>query len=449
MLRDYQQDVYIRAREQLKTHKGVVVVLPCRSGKSYVMEAMCKSAQEKGSKVLILAHRNILLEQHRNLIDYPNVRIVSVFTEANHLGENGKVDMIIIDEAHISGCKTYHDVCDYYNCKIIGFTATPARLDGKPLDLFDIIVEGISAKELIKRGAISDYDLYAPKLDINLSNVAVGDGDYSTIQLEDIMCDSKIYGDIITNYEKLAKNKQAIAYCTSIRHSQIICDLFNEAGYPAIHIDSHTPEKERLKVMQDFKEGKFKILCNVNLISEGITLPSCEVCLMLRPTQSLALYIQQACRALTPQKGKRAIIIDYVGNVFRHGLPTDDNEWSLSERKKCRNTSSEPDILVRVCSKCLRTYSGTDKICPYCGNDNGKTRKEIENEKKAELEKIEAIEKKNKRMEVGMQTTFEGLIAIARERNYAPGWCIQRARIKHIRVDWGLYNKYKREVENK
>jgi len=445
-LRDYQQDVYDRAREQLRHHKGVVVVLPCRSGKSYVMEAMCKSAQEKGSHVLILAHRNILLEQHRDLIDYPNVRIVSVFTEANHLGENGPVDLIIIDEAHISGCKTYHDVCEYYNCKVIGFTATPARLDGKPLDLFDVIVEGISANELIRRGAISDYDLYAPKLNIDLSGVAVGDGDYSTVQLEDIMCDSKIYGDIIENYEKLAKGKQAIAYCTSIKHSQIICDLFNDAGYPAVHIDSHTPEKVRLQVMDDFKKGKFLILCNVNLISEGITLPTCEVCLMLRPTQSLALYIQQSCRALTPQEGKRAIIIDYVGNAFRHGMPTDDNEWSLSERKKCRNTSGEPEVLVRVCQKCLRTYAGTSPICPYCGFNSGKTKKEIENEKKAELERIEKIEKKAKRMEVGMQDTFNGLVEIARKRGYKPGWLITQAKLKSIPVDWVLYNKFKREV---
>lgn len=445
MLRDYQEDVYIRAREELRHYNGVVVVLPCRSGKSYVMEEVCKAAQNKKTNVLILAHRNILLEQHRELIDYPNVRIESVFTEVNHLGENGKVGLIIIDEAHISGCKTYHDVCKYYNCKIIGFTATPSRLDGKPLDLFQKIVEGISAEELIKKGAISDYDLYAPKLNVNLSNVSINGGDYSTVQLEEVMCDSKIYGDIVANYEKLAKGKQSIAYCTSVKHSQIICELFNNAGYPSVHIDSHTPEKERLKVMQDFKDGKFLILCNVNLISEGITLPTCEVCLMLRPTQSLALYIQQACRALTPQEGKRAIIIDYVGNVFRHGMPTDKNEWSLTEQKKCRNPSGESEILARTCNECLRTYPGNGPICPYCGANNGKTKKQIENEKKAELELIEQVEKRKKRMEVGRQNSFSGLVAIARERGYAPGWCLQQARIKHIQVDWGLYNQLKWE----
>ena len=448
MLRDYQQDVYDRARKELKNHKGVVIVLPCRSGKSYVMEEICRASQKKNSKVLILAHRNILLEQHRKLIDYPNVRIVSVFTEANHLGENGPVDLIIIDEAHISGCKSYHDVCDYYKCKIIGFTATPSRLDGRALDLFDIIVEGISANALIKRGAISDYDLYAPKLKIDLSGVSVNDGDYSTVQLEEIMCNNKIYGDIIANYEKLAKGKQSIAYCTSIKHSKIICDLFNKAGYSSKHIDATTPEKERIQIMQEFKDKKFLILCNVNLISEGITLPSCEVCLMLRPTQSLALYIQQACRALTPQEGKKAIIIDYVGNVFRHGMPTDSHEWSLTERKKCKNPSGEPEILVRVCKECLRTYAGINPICPYCGFDNGKTQNQIKHEEQVELERITAIEKKRKRMEVGMQKTFAGLVEIAKERGYSPGWCLQQAKIKNIIIDWALYNNLKKEYSN-
>lgn len=418
MLRDYQIDIYNRIRQSLINHNGVVGVLPCRSGKSYIMYEICKSCFNKGKNVLILAHRRNLLNQHKELIDLPNTRIESVFTEVNHLGENGRVDLIIIDEAHISGCKTYHDVCDYYKCKIVGFTATPARLDGQPLDLFQDIVEGISARDLINRGYISDYDLYAPKLNIDLSHVSVNDGDYSTPQLEEIMCDRKVYGDIIYNYKKLADNKQAIAYCTSIKHSKDICELFNDNGYTAVHIDATTDVKKREVILQDFKDRKFNILCCVNTISEGITLPSCDVAMLLRPTQSVSLYIQQACRALTPQIGKRAIIIDFVGNVFRHDMPDSDREWTLEGRVKCRNSSGEKDIISRECNKCHRVYSGTGSICPYCGNDNHKTRKQIEQEEQAELERITAIEKKNKRMEVGRTQSFEALVQLGRERGY-------------------------------
>lgn len=446
MLRDYQQEIYDKIKTALLTHTGVCAVLPCRSGKSFIMEEICKSALKKGSNVLILAHRNILLEQHKELIDYPNTRIESVFTEANHLGENGRVDLIIIDEAHISGCESYHKVCNYYNCKRVLFTATPSRLDGKPLDLAEIIITGITAKELIKRGYISDYDLYAPKLDIDLSSVDVYDNDYANSQLEEVMMNPKIYGDILKYYQKLADGKQAIAYCTSVKHSLSVCKLFNDNGYKAKHIDSHTSLKEREQIMQEFKNGEFTVLCNCNLISEGITLSTCEVCLALRPTQSLALWVQQSCRALTPVKGKRAVIIDYTGNCFRHGMPTDDHEWSLTERKKCRNPSGEKDIVARTCKECLRTYSGISPICPYCGFENGKTDRQIKQEQEAELERITAIQKRQKRQEVGRSGTFSDLCRIAKERGYKPGWVIGQAKLKHIEVDWRLYNQLRREM---
>ena len=91
------------------------------------MKAITQSANEKGNNVLILAHRNSLINQHKELfedINWKLTRIESVFTEVRHLGENGKVDLIIIDECHLSGASTYHKVCEYYNCPIIGFTAT-------------------------------------------------------------------------------------------------------------------------------------------------------------------------------------------------------------------------------------------------------------------------------------------------------------------------------------
>ena len=260
------------------------------------MKAITESANAKGNHVLILAHRNSLINQHKELfkdIDWKLTRIESVFTEVRHLGENGPVDLIIIDESHISGALSYSKVCEFYKCSRIGFTGSPIRLDGKPLDLFDILIQGITAKELIQRGAISDFIYYAPNLDIDLSKVKKSMGDYNNEQLSDAMCNKKIYGDILKYYKKLAKGKQAIAYCCNVRHSKEVCEMFNNAGFKARHIDSHTPEKEREQVLQDFKEGKFKILCNCNLISEGISLPTAEVGILLRPTYSLALFLQQ------------------------------------------------------------------------------------------------------------------------------------------------------------
>ena len=418
MLRDYQQDIYEKIREELKTHQGVCAVLPCRSGKSWIMKEIVEHACLKGSKVLILAHRRLLLSQHAKIIE--NARLESVFTEVNHLGEHGKVDLIIIDEAHISGAESYKKVCSYYNCKRILFTATAKRLDNKPLSLANVIINGVSGDELIARGFISKYELYAPKLNIDLSKVSMSGSDFNNEELSNVMLDKKIYGDIIEYYHKLAEGKQAIAYCTNVKHSLSIRDLFISNGISAVHIDASTPEKQREKVMEDYRNGKYRILCNVGLIAEGITLPECECCLLLRPTQSETLYIQQACRCLTPRKDKTAIIIDFVGNCYAHGMPTEKRIYTLEEQQtRVRNSSREPEVVARECSNCFRVYRGNEPICPFCGFDNKKTRKQIKMEEEAELARITEIKRVKARQEVGMARDLEALIKIGKERGYS------------------------------
>ena len=188
-------------------------------------------------------------------------------------------------------------------------------------------------------------------------------------------------------------------------------------------MDASTPEKQREKIMEEYRNGKYKILCNCNLINEGITLPECECCMLLRPTQSETLYIQQSCRCLTPAPNKVAIIIDFVGNCYAHGTPTEKRTYTLDDNgSRIRNSSREPEVTCRECSNCFRVYRGTDPICPYCGNDNKKTRKQIKEDEKAELERIERIERTKKRQEVGMAQDREALIRIARERGYSMGW---------------------------
>lgn len=446
-LRDYQQYVYDKIKEEFRNGaKGVCAVLPCRSGKSYIMAAITDSGCKKGSHVLILAHRNSLLNQHRELfetleLENPNVRIESVFTEARHLGENGPVDLIIIDEAHISGASSYQKVCEYYDCRRVLFTATPARLDGKPLNLADVIVTGIGAKELINRGKIADYEYYAPDLNLDLSTVKKSCGDFNNQELGEKMSSKKIYGDVLKYYEKLGKGQQAIAYCVNIQHSKEVCDMFNENGISAKHMDSKTPEQEREKILQEFKDGKFTILCNCNLISEGMTLPSANVGLLLRPTLSLPLFIQQACRVLTPVEGKKAIIIDYVGNVFRHGMPTIDRDWSLKKKvKEYDNENDDGTLRIRVCKECFSTFEGGD-VCPYCGAEYELTAIEIENIKEVQLKKVEE-EKELKRQQylssvadkvqyyesVEQCTTWAELTEFAKMKNYKPGFAYVMAK---------------------
>ena len=186
-----------------------------------------------------------------------------------------------------------------------------------------------------------------------------------------------------------------------------------------VHFDGNTPKHERERIINDFRTGKIKILCNVDLIGEGFDVPDCECVMLLRPTMSVALYIQQSMRCMRYVPNKVATIYDFVGNCYRHGLPTDEREWSLNKKIKVRNSSGEPDVITRLCSKCFRVYSGINPICPYCGNDNHKTRKQIEVEEQVQLQQIKKIE----RREQGMAHSLESLIALGKKRGYKnPYW---------------------------
>lgn len=434
-LREYQQDIFDKATEAFKNGaKGICCVLPCRSGKSYIMARMIQGA--KGN-VLVLAHRHTLIKQHKELLKSlgvltDNVRVASVFTEASRLGQfnHSDVNLIIIDEAHLSEAASYRKVCEYYDCRRVLFTATPSRLDGKPLTLADALITGITANELIKTGAISEYDYYAPDLNIDTESVDMVAGEYHNGQLSDLMCQSAIYGDVLKYYRLLGDNRQAIAYCTSIKHSKQTADIFNKNGISAISIDGSMSMNERDKLMNLFRNGKAQILCNCNLISEGVTLPNASVALLLRPTCSLPLFIQQSCRVLTPVEGKKAVIIDYVNNCQKHGLPTDSHNWSLSQQiEKRKEFNSDGTLNIRQCENCFRCFQGNK--CPYCGAEHIPKGRELKQIQEVELKKIEAIQKeeeekqkKEARKEQGMCKTYQELYDLAKKRGYKnpSGW---------------------------
>ncbi len=407
---------------------------------------MARMIQGAKGNVLVLAHRHTLINQHKELLESvgaltDKVRVESVFTEASRIGRYDKdsVSLIIIDEAHLSEAASYKKVCKYYNCRRVLFTATPARLDGQPLTLADTLITGISANELIQKGAISEYDYYAPDLNLNTENIGIVAGEYNNGQLTELMCQNAIYGDVLKYYKMLGENRQAIAYCTSIKHSNKTAEIFNNNGIPAISIDGSMSQKERNEKMDMFRNGKVQILCNCNLISEGVTLPNASVALLLRPTMSLPLFIQQACRVLTPVKGKKAVIIDYVNNVQKHGLPTEAHKWSLTQSlEKSKEFNEDGTLNIRQCENCFRCFKTAHK-CPYCGYEYKVKGRELKAVKDVELKRIEAIErgkqeqqKRAARMEVGQCRTIQELQKIAKERGYAPGWVWQMARIKHI-----------------
>lgn len=445
-LRDYQQDLYQKTRLSFrKGRKKVLAVAPCGAGKSYLFSEMIKNT--KGD-ALVLVHRQELKAQHEKLfrkLGITNVRVETYQTERNHLEENPTPRLLVVDEAHLSRSRSWSEIISHYDTHTVGVTATPIRLDGKPLgDIFDDMVQGITTKELIRRKCLAPYEYFAPTT-VETDNLKIQAGDFLIKDLETIMCNRTIYSDVLKSWEKLSGRKKTIAYCVSVAHALETAGMFTAAGYPAAVIDSSLPDKKRSQIMQDFLDGRILILCNVGIISEGVSIDDVECCLLLRPTQSHALYWQQAMRCMRYQPGKVAKIIDCVGNYTRNPLPDADVEWSLTQSaRKPKRIDSSGNFFIRTCPKCYRVFK-TAPVCPYCGEAYPlhpieiKTQREIELARISEQEK-QALEELNKqrRMEVGMCKTFEDLIAIQKDRGYAKGWVFTMARLKKIpiRRDW-------------
>lgn len=437
ILRNYQQELIAATRQAFSTHNRPLVVLPCGGGKTICFADMASLhiAKSYCNYVWFLVHRQELVKQTLDTFKEFNIPSQNVFvgmvqTVARHIEKYKTPTMIIFDEAHHATANTWKKIIDYFpDVPIIGLTATPLRLDGKGLGgIFDTLIIGVTSDWLIKNHYLCEYDYYAPKI-VEYNFETKGD-DFDLEQVTDFFETSCIYGD---TKKFIDDNRKIIIYSPSVRFSKHLV-----AQIPgAVHFDGDTPEKERQQIVADFKSGKTKVLSNVNLIGEGFDVPDCDCVILLRPTQSLALYIQQSMRCLRPKPSKRAVIYDLVGNVYRHGMPTDDHEWGLSASLKCRNVTAVEELLVRECKKCYRVYKGTKSVCPYCGFDNGKTRQEIKQQKDAELQKIEEINKKDKRMEIGRARSLENLIQLGIERGYKNPryWAMQIMRSRN--------NKYK------
>jgi superfamily II DNA or RNA helicase len=268
---------------------------------------------------------------------------------------------------------------------------------------------------------LSPFDYYSPPVVADFTDIKVKYGDYQTSEVALRMDKSEIIGDVIATYRKLADGKRAICYCASCEHAEHVAREFNLAGIPAAYIDGKTPDTVRKLAIEQFRTGVVKILTNVDLVSEGFDVPNMEAVILLRPTQSVVLFIQQAMRAMRADPdnpNKRAVIIDHVGNVYRHGLPDEDREWTLEGKMKKREPS---EIKIRQCPECYYAHLPAPK-CPNCGFIYAVQAAEPIKQTKGELLQIKDLERKAQKREIGQARTRSELEQIAIKRGYSLRW---------------------------
>ena len=247
-------------------------------------------------------------------------------------------------------------------------------------------------------------------------------GDFSNDSIT-LALEPQIYGDVIENFRKFADNKKTIVYTHNVESSKTVAEKFNQEGYNALQVDGKTPKQQRELAMEMFREGKVNILVNAELYGEGVDVPDCECVILLRPTESLTLFIQQTMRAMRYQPNKQAIIIDHVGNYTRHGLPNTEHDWQEYFEGSNKKSKSDNSIPIKECPECFGVVESAYTICPYCGCEFPKEEtQELTIDETAELEEVtnEMITLNFKKPEDC--NNMKELADLGKSLGYKPGW---------------------------
>ena len=443
-LRPYQVQLIAQARAALRSHRRVLLQAPTGSGKTVIIGNIFASAAAKASRGLFIVHRVELIEQTRatfaefgiphgiiaaNYDPDPAraIQIASIDTLKARLKRGLATDYKLVawDECHHIAAAGWKRVATALpHAFHIGLTATPQRLDGAGLKhAFDTMVCGPAVAELIAAGWLSPFKAYAPTLP-DLSGLKTRMGDF--VHAEVAMDKPSITGDAVGHYLRLAAGKRALAFCASIEHSRNVAASFTAAGVPARHVDGETPRDERKAAMAAFREGSVHVLTSVDIFGEGVDVPAMEAAILLRPTKSLALHLQQCGRALRPQPGKTALVIDHAGNCHRHGLPDDARTWTLDGRVKRPGVTDAP---VKQCPECFAVCRAPALACPECGFEFP-VKPRIVAEVAGELT---PFERRARGFEESQAKSLADWQAIARKRGYKPGWAFYRWRAREQR----------------
>jgi superfamily II DNA or RNA helicase len=333
--------------------RSVLAQLPTGGGKTVLFSSISYDVLAKGHRIIILVHRKeLVLQTLRSLQRYgitaevimpgyrycPTAQInVAMVQTISRRDAPMNVGFIITDEAHHAKATSYKSVYEQYpDARHLGVSATPCRADGKGLsDIFQEMVRGPSVKELIALGSLVQPRVLANPLKFDLSKLKTSRGDYNEAELFALMNQNALIGNLVRTWQTKAEGRKTVCFAVNVHHSKHIVETYKNAGVRAAHLDGETPDAVRDTLLRDFAAGQIDVLSNVNVISEGFDVPAIECVQFARPTQSLAMYLQQGGRALRPFEGKSgALILDHADNTFKHGFLEQDREWSLAGVKK-------------------------------------------------------------------------------------------------------------------
>lgn len=378
VLRPYQTDAQQRCREAFAAgHRRVVLQAPTGSGKTLIAADIIRLAVQRGRTVLFVAHRREILAQTcRKLTDagvtfatltagkpVPDAQVIVASMQTLARRDVPARDLVIVDEAHANVTQQLRLQAALPDAWHLLLTATPARLDGKPLPA-DAIVEAVPLATLRDDGYLVPWTIYAPEAP-DLSAVPVRRGEFEPAGLSLAFDRPELTGAVADNWRRWCHGRRGLLFATSVRHSLSCRDALRAAGYRAEHVDGTTSAADRADAWLLLEQGRLDVVCTVGVAIEGLDLPRVDAIYLARATASLTVYMQAIGRGMRTAEGKAdLVVVDAGGNVWRHDLPEHPRVWSLTER--VAGTKAETALQLRQCAECLAVWSG-EPVCPRCG----------------------------------------------------------------------------------
>jgi len=379
-LRPYQQEALTAVLSEWERVKSTLLVLPTGCGKTIVFAKIAENQVFEGKRVLILAHRGELLEQASDKI-YQSCHLICATEKAEQscLGKPNRIvvgsvqsltnpkrldkfnenyfDIIIIDEAHHAVSKSYQRVLQHFpNAKILGVTATPDRAEDasrKKEDyalrsVFDSCAYEYSIHQAIEDGYLCEIKTATIPLKIDLSKVHISAGDFKENEIADVL--EPYLEQIADQIIERCENRKTVVFLPLIRTAQAFRDILNKRGFPAEEVNGES--LNRGEILEKFESGKYKVLCNSMLLTEGWDCPSVDCVVVLRPTKVRALYSQMVGRGTRLCDGKEnLLLLDFLWHSARHNLChpadifTNDPEKAQKMTEKILDSDEEQDLL--------------------------------------------------------------------------------------------------------
>lgn len=446
-LRDYQATAVSEIRTALSRYRRVVCIMPTGSGKSLVLGYTAALAARKGTKTLILAHREEIMKQnadkcikcgvepeivspkHRK-VPTSNCAVGMVQTLQRRIEKPEwleyvkSVQMLILDEAHICNYGFLFDIISD-KCYVVGYTATMARYGGmKQAGLeYNAMVTGPSVKDLINMGYLCRCKLYsldAPSMDD--VEWDYGRGDYNLSQMSQKFKSKARYVGAVENYQRICPGEKAIVFACSSEQCIGLTQEFNDHGIKAKYLLSNSFDEDeelsddRKQLLKDFDEGKFDVLVNLGIGVAGLDVPSIKVVMLMYSTTSVVKYLQSLGRCSRPAPGKNGefICLDFGRNYERLGRYEDDRVFGL-----WHNTGAGGGVPpTKECPQCHKLVPVSWTDCKFCGY-HFPTEHEIF---RAELQEIAAENE---------EETIEGYVARKKLLNWKNDWILRDICQKH------------------